>query len=946
MGISLKDYEKYYTKPANQEVKKDPVEPTKPAAPATQAPAPAAPAPAPAAPAPVKSTIKPSTWDSQWNAMTARTANLNHTGSATPEKTATTPITTPETTASDSYSKATQTMATQNVGRGSEQGSLAKAYISTVGNGDFKAGIKALLEDPNSGLQTRQRAIFREYLDSTDGTKGQFSKWMDEIANGRPMSYNGKQVQVSADDKANIIRAMYNKDTAAIEGILNNAMKRIDVDLDSVLELSKKSENLGTALQVFRKSVTDSVRNFTYSKTEDAVKQSIGVDDAEWFAMDVTQKAKAMTDFARENGYSAFEMLLSGSAEQMSIKLKDKIVEKEALLTQQDTYIDGVITKIADTQKDIQTKFESAVKESNDNILTAFTIDTSREKEFAQIIGSSPTVSQAVVSGTLPADTMNNGIFVASRVNMLAQQLQQLNQYPQTQGFASQVAKDIRDNVIKWDALSTDPQTLQVTATQILKDPELGRRILAVWDKWSATAKNAVAAGDYTGIGSFGENIKTAESTKNQLLQTAENELTEAKNRKAELANQRRLVDKMKVDYEQGVYSPKQILDLALEEAREIEYKALGTVQAAVKSYNLGGYEGRQTFEESMDASRLIERKTAKASTPQQDLGILDSAINQTNFDIKQGMRPEFVSDIKPGAAKTPQGATTPPPLPDFVQLPNGDGLIIDKSDTEPTIGVGSAYAPSRQDVGGMMVDGYSYRGADGQAHFRVDESKLGNLVNQVFNSYNNAGKLATAGYNAVGVGLAKWVAETIGAYAPPTEQQIQVLNQYGVAKTDDLSAKDAHLLISNRAKDLLDRAKLSGVDPNIINNAGNMSPKELASAVQNTEAATINKNIDTLKQLTAQGQITPEQASQLNNTQVLTNPNTFKEQVQRAIQAKKTQETIKEQEATTKAWEGKGDMTQQEQDDIERGRSKQRPASYTPTKVNEDGSVTGGMYA
>lgn len=557
--------------------------------------------------------------------------------------------------------------ATRNVGRNAEKGELAKAYLAALGDGDFKEGMMKMLNDPNSGLQVRQRAIFREFLghDQKEQREGQYAQWMSQLANGQPLEYKGRKVQLSADDKENLIRAVYTNDQKAIEEIFENNMRRINVDLDGLLEQSKKSPNLKNALEAWKTSITDSMKTFVYSKTEDAVKKAIGVSDEEWFNMNTAEKAAAILNYARSNGYSQFLSGVEGAAKQMNEELKKQIEEKSRLLEEEERRAREYIKQQEALKAEAEAKYAEAMARDTGNVKQAFTIDPSWDAKNYEHLVNGTEIGKMMKQGTVKEENVR----LAAQAYSVANQVQQLAQNPLTQGLASSVSQNIQSQL---GSSKYDPKamTLKLNVTDFL-NPEKAKAVINSWNNVSNNAKSAFERGDYDSIGmsALSRSLNAAASAKDNLMNNLNSAISEANARIGEIGRQKELIARMQKEYEQGVYSPGQIVQLGIEEAKALEYAALGTIKNVVRSYDLGGREGRQTYEELTRDSATIERKALKESVKAEDVGrmIQGAAPATPAVSLEYKVRPEVDAPKRPVEQPVPQSTQ---PVKDNTRIP------------------------------------------------------------------------------------------------------------------------------------------------------------------------------------------------------------------------------------------------------------------------------------
>ena len=239
--------------------------------------------------------------------------------------------------------------------------------LSTTDADSFGQLISDLLYNPNSGLGTAQRKALRDMLgDLTEGGTGdgQIEDWINQLSTqGYVEDESGKKIDISAEDKYALLTELQSNDpdknakNERMKAIVDRVMhtNNIGNQLDGAMKVAMTEGNLAKAIAGFGSAIAQSLKTFATSKTEDAVRTSLGISDADWAGMDATKKAQAISD------------ALAGNPD-----LTMKSVRDAAQVQQEAFHVaaEQMREKIAGADASLKTKID-AITKARDNIVNS-----------------------------------------------------------------------------------------------------------------------------------------------------------------------------------------------------------------------------------------------------------------------------------------------------------------------------------------------------------------------------------------------------------------------------------------------------------------------------------------------------------------------------------------------------------------------------------------------
>jgi hypothetical protein len=241
--------------------------------------------------------------------------------------------------------------------------------LSTTDSKSFGQLVDTLLNDPNSGLATEQRKALRGMLGDLAGggsDQGQIQNWIDDLATQGYVTVadaNGdeQKVDFDAEQKFAILQALQTNDESTpdkIKQIFDAAMHstQIGTSLEAAIEQARVG-NTQEAVAGFAKSLAGSLATFATSKTEDAVRQSLGISDADWKNMDPDSKGRAISAaLASPEGKSLLMDSVKMSAQVQENAFKKTMAEQKEKLDQYNAQLATARDTLLKTQQNIQAK--------------------------------------------------------------------------------------------------------------------------------------------------------------------------------------------------------------------------------------------------------------------------------------------------------------------------------------------------------------------------------------------------------------------------------------------------------------------------------------------------------------------------------------------------------------------------------------------------------------
>jgi len=783
-----------------------------------------------------------------------------------------------------------------------------------------------MLNDPESGLQTNQREIFREYLGTDMGgvapEGGHLNAWMQQLATGRPIEFKGRKLQLTADDKAQLIRAAYTGNEDAIEGIFENNMKRIDVDLAGLLEAATKSENLGAALNMWKDSLANSVSNFLYSKTEDSVKKVLGISDANWKAMDANQKHIAIARASQD--YSNFESMLRGASEKINQELNAQLQDKVAAILRTRQNAQELVAKANEMRTNIQKEYQSAMDKAmnvkNVNISGGYNQAIAEEykKRFQNEGGTGLNASygvllDAIAEGKLPPNTLD----MLGQAGAILSQVRSLQSHPQGQAIAQQMINELNAMNTEGMRIGSDGVTTALNPVVIAKaGSPLVSKMQEIWDRGAAAFNQAVK-----------DKITSEESAARKLYEgmmtTINQDVANAKGLLDKADKEDKIIAATNAQINQGVFAPKEIAELGMEQVRAMEQLGSTALKSIIGGYanrdelvkgsqsayyDLGGRSGQATSGEIRGAKDQIAfqgRESGAAGLKAKDLNnitdIAPVAKPGVNVDWLADKRklPELKQET-PAAAPTVGGEkVTPAPVS---EAPRTEPEYQKQKDHWTT--AGAAQSGNMRMPNGGLVDGFYYKDpSTGKVHFVPNPESL----------VKNVNGLQQLG-DMVDVTIGNWSPEAKDFWSkvPVVGNLIRDADQRNTERiATQKRIADIEAAIGEKRTNPADIAKMTQSQLDVMEKSAIDQQRTVVTQANN------GKPIDGFDKLSPEGraQLTREAAEKLKKEAQARQEASDKKREEEREQAKKKQEARDRDDADREARERRQEQESQERD-------------------------------
>lgn len=370
--------------------------------------------------------------------------------------------------------------------RGAESGYLAKAYLSAMGNGDFVAGVAEALKQ--NILPPDVAEAFSTFLDSEDAegvrSQGKISFWLESMSKGLPITYKGKNINLNGTQKAMVIKAAQTGNTERIEAIFKQSMKEINVDIGGIINsLDGIDKNgIGQVVSDTIDQLEEGTKNFAHSQTEEGLKALLGYTDKDWDALSTEERAKIISDAARDRGPKLFQditnqlrisnenlrndVMRNLGIEQATVKENQKLLEE--LLAKKKTYDE---TNKSGMEKTLQQLQEFGATSSE------------RAKLHVQTIAANPEVQTLVMAGRVTVPTVK----VAGMYSFILDRLKHMESdnrlQPLRKTFVDKVNKMLYVNSGGRIGSNTGDSTIQMTMENILlRDGGLAQQVIGEWE--------------------------------------------------------------------------------------------------------------------------------------------------------------------------------------------------------------------------------------------------------------------------------------------------------------------------------------------------------------------------------------------------------------------------------------------------------------------------------
>lgn len=233
--------------------------------------------------------------------------------------------------------------------------------LQSADDKDLATVISRLLYDPSLGLQRGQREKIAEYLGASGilpGGKdeGKLAGWLSDLGQFGYIEEDGKKVELNAEEKYMMLTALRSGKSEDAASIVKSAMVRSDIDLDSALQQATATGNIAQAVEGFASSISDSLKTFAGSRTEDGVRRALGITEDKWKAMGQDERSAAISQALAENPKLLMESVDSAANDYK--KQATQVVEaKKKELADASVKLDEKLKQITEAQPKIQEKY-------------------------------------------------------------------------------------------------------------------------------------------------------------------------------------------------------------------------------------------------------------------------------------------------------------------------------------------------------------------------------------------------------------------------------------------------------------------------------------------------------------------------------------------------------------------------------------------------------------
>lgn len=257
---------------------------------------------------------------------------------------------------------------------GSPNGQAALEFFTQLHSSspeNFSQLINTLLYDPASGLQRSQRKVLQEYIGNITGDKGggELGEWLNDLGTLGYITVDDpknpgqeKNIELNAEEKYNVLTSMKSNKPEEVKKIFENALLRNEINLNEILSQTLPKGDVKGAVNAFSKSISDSLKTFVGSKTEDAVRKTLNIDDATWNGYSREQKSTIIADALRQNP-KMLMMEVEGTAKRQLDNFKKSTAEVTANI---DTFLKDVDNK----KVKIQAAIDSATAQKTKAVTT------------------------------------------------------------------------------------------------------------------------------------------------------------------------------------------------------------------------------------------------------------------------------------------------------------------------------------------------------------------------------------------------------------------------------------------------------------------------------------------------------------------------------------------------------------------------------------------------
>lgn len=318
------------------------------------------------------------------------------------------------------------------------EGREALQWLDLFGDGESDNVVGQLmsaLSDENSGLGVEQREAITQFIGRVGSQSGgQLQIWMESLGKTGKVPITDDtgtttMVEPSSKQKLEILGLMQSKDMDPVEKKerLQELVKNIGIDqttnintsVNKALDIAKKTGNMNMGLAAFTASMAKSMQTFAKSRTEDYVREGLGISLTEWEAMDPDARAAALHDAVSKNPNlvetikGAIKAKAAADSNNFSASIETQKTAATKSLSQIERQLDPATEgTIANTQLKLQEAPKTLVTNAATDVVGILRGWTgTAAKSYIPQIQSNPWVQQQVASGvvdrTFPADLAN-----------------------------------------------------------------------------------------------------------------------------------------------------------------------------------------------------------------------------------------------------------------------------------------------------------------------------------------------------------------------------------------------------------------------------------------------------------------------------------------------------------------------------------------------------------
>jgi hypothetical protein len=319
------------------------------------------------------------------------------------------------------------------------EGREALQWFDLMGDGESDNVISQLfnaLSDENSGLGKEQRQAITDFIGKVgQSTGGQLYIWMESLGKTGKVPFtdadgNTKMIEPSADQKMRILDLMQNDKIdpkqkqeelhKIVEGIGLDSTTNVKNSVDKALETAKATGNMDLALGAFTASMAKSLQTFAKSKTEDAVRDALGIPLTEWNAMGADARANKLHDALSNNPQlvesirrdikdreAASNNQLVSSAGEIKKKAESSMSQLNRMYSVDDKGVEsGTFVDLRNNLQNAPTSIATNIMTSLKSSMTEWA--PSLVSQYSKSISANPWVKQGLATGQLDKSFVGN----------------------------------------------------------------------------------------------------------------------------------------------------------------------------------------------------------------------------------------------------------------------------------------------------------------------------------------------------------------------------------------------------------------------------------------------------------------------------------------------------------------------------------------------------------